>query len=223
MSKYINSSYTCPKCGEKQEFSLWQSVNAQINPELVEKILNREFYSQTCTKCGNITDVVYTFLYHDMSLKLMIYLVVESEPNAQAKMIEEIISTLFASMDEDYKKRIVTNYNQLLEKIAIFRDGLDDRAVEFMKLFYVVQVQESVKDKELTGVYYISEPPDPAVFLVTFDNGEVASMNFDEEIYTATLSDIQREKTEATAVNGFRVVDRGWALGFLAAKSGKDS
>ena len=50
MSKMRTVTLTCPKCGEQFEFNLYESVNATLDPELREKVINR--LKETLKKYG---------------------------------------------------------------------------------------------------------------------------------------------------------------------------
>ena len=47
-------------------FTLWDSVNNVLNPELEEQLLKNTFALFSCPHCGGQNYVAYDFLYHDM-------------------------------------------------------------------------------------------------------------------------------------------------------------
>ncbi len=47
-----------------------------------------------------------------------------------------------AALMKDYHLRFVATQNELVEKILIFGDGLDDRVIEFLKLILHAQASE---------------------------------------------------------------------------------
>jgi len=68
MSSFRNVTITCPDCGAEGEYTIWNSVNVTINPELKYKIMYGSIFNWTCPKCGKIFNVPYPFLYHDMNM-----------------------------------------------------------------------------------------------------------------------------------------------------------
>lgn len=68
-----NIKVRCPKCKNEGEIDLYESVNITVNPELLEKVKNREINSFHCEKCGNKIEIMVPFLYHDMGKNLMVW------------------------------------------------------------------------------------------------------------------------------------------------------
>lgn len=122
MSKCHKSKIMCPVCKKSYKIDIWDSVNAQLNPELKERILSNTFYKTVCPSCKAETDCLYDFLYHDMNKKYMISLS-QDYPVGLIKSIGE----------SGYFFRKVEDINQLIEKIRIFDTGLNDIVVEIMK------------------------------------------------------------------------------------------
>jgi hypothetical protein len=119
-------------------------VNVSLDPSLREKVLSGELMSFVCPDCGEQNYILYQLLYHDMEKHYMVYLtskeVYESgalgSGDGGAKLIEFMGS---------YRLRVVFTLNELIEKILIFDEGLDDRAVELVK--------SAVHDFQETGDY----------------------------------------------------------------------
>jgi len=62
MSKEHTEIITCPECGKKSDFTVWDSLNTMIDPEEKEKIINGELFRFTCPECGFTTMVDYAIL-----------------------------------------------------------------------------------------------------------------------------------------------------------------
>ena len=122
MSKYHTTEVVCPACKKPYNIQIWDSVNAQLNPEKKEEILSNTFYKTICPHCNEETDCVYDFLYHDMNKKYMISMLQDYPQD----MLKEITKS-------GYSLRKVDDINQLIEKIRIFDAGLNDIVVEIMK------------------------------------------------------------------------------------------
>ena len=73
MSSISTKPFTCPKCGHKGEFKMYNSVNVTLNPKLKDRVLNGDIFDWTCPKCGESLSVRYNLLYHDMENKFQIY------------------------------------------------------------------------------------------------------------------------------------------------------
>ena len=49
---------------------------------------------------------------------------------------------------EEYNLRFVTDYNELLEKILIFDNGLNDKAIEVIKLMIIMQEPDKADNRK---------------------------------------------------------------------------
>jgi hypothetical protein len=82
--------------------------------------------------------------YHDVARKLMIWFPFEEPkkpPIAEGSMVMKLM------VNGGYAFRIVNSFNELIEKIRIFDDGRDDRALELLKLVSVTQPQTPADKK----------------------------------------------------------------------------
>jgi predicted RNA-binding Zn-ribbon protein involved in translation (DUF1610 family) len=69
MTKERMEEIDCPKCGEKQTETLWDTMNVTLNPELKEKLFQGEINRFRCKNCGNEAYISLPLLYHDMGKK----------------------------------------------------------------------------------------------------------------------------------------------------------
>ena len=129
MSMAMPEKITCPKCGKEFEFTMWSSFNADVSKGWLDKFLSGEIFRFTCPHCGEVTNILYPMLYHDMHNKLMISYGARSGEKYQEEALEA--SDLFLSMG--YKYRMVEEVEDLLEKALIFQEGFDDRTIEILK------------------------------------------------------------------------------------------
>ena len=59
----------------EHEFTIWNRINTALDPDLKDKVINGELFRTACPSCGQLIDVVYPCLYHQMADKIMIYYV----------------------------------------------------------------------------------------------------------------------------------------------------
>ena len=170
MSKHHTEIIKCPHCGTESEFTIWDTINVELDPLLKEKVLRAEIYRFTCPECGAMRYRTYDFLYHDTKSKVMIFFLMPESP-------EENYETGFIPQEllEGYTLRVVRGYDRLIEKILIFDSGLRDVAVERMKYmishFLIPEVAQSGYD-----MYFREwEPPTPA----DDKNGKCGEIIFD--------------------------------------------
>jgi len=110
---------------------------------LKEKLFQGELTTFRCEGCGAQFQVSAPLLYHDMAKQLMIWLI----PGEETPEIPEQAGLLGLAeqMSRGSTHRIVRDLNQLIEKIRIFDDELDDKAVEFFKFVIRLNNKEAAE------------------------------------------------------------------------------
>jgi hypothetical protein len=130
----------------------YDSVNVSLNSDYKERLINGELTIFTCHKCEYQVEMVYPILYHDMENKLMIYL----DPDGQLDLNglgnkQFLFGTL---LKDSYRYRIVSTREELVEKILIFDDNLDDRPFELFKYYIRETHLGNGDDPDQTILYY---------------------------------------------------------------------
>jgi hypothetical protein len=143
----------CPNCGRPQKFKIWQSLNVGVDPAEKERLLSGEICTLTCQSCGEESPVEHNLLYHDPERKLLIELRYEDSEKDSA--LEPTLENLCAVIAEGYRFRIVPTFKDLVEKVLIFDDRLDDRVVEVLKWQSWRQVMDLMPE---------SEPPSDQIY-----------------------------------------------------------
>lgn len=130
MSQSAMQEITCPQCGKKHSFRVWDSINTREYPEMKEKVRNDEAFRYRCPDCGAAAILNYNFLYHQQEDKVLIF--VDADGSSYEEM-KKILSQKGNAFD-GYRKRIILSYNDFKEKLLILDAGLDDRIVESSRL-----------------------------------------------------------------------------------------
>ena len=195
MSSRMKISVTCPECNGEYPFVMWKSINTTLNPEMKAAVKDRSAFLFECPSCGKKTYVDYGFLYHQMEDRIMIHYA-NSEENAEViykMMTEDDPTGMLQNMrKENYLIRIVRSQNELLEKIAIFEEGLDDRIIEIFKIYVLVTFQEDHPNCKSIETLYFKEQ-DKNLIQVIADGKSYGTAEMPEKFY-AELSEIYREK-----------------------------
>jgi hypothetical protein len=63
----------CPKCGKRNKITLWNTVNARLNPEIRGDLLNGRIHQYSCKACGNTGRLDKALLYHDTENHFMVW------------------------------------------------------------------------------------------------------------------------------------------------------
>lgn len=72
MSSFTEEKIECPNCHKESSFTIFQSVNVDLHPNLKAKVFDGSLFKWTCPGCGNTYNVHYPFLYHDMTNNFMV-------------------------------------------------------------------------------------------------------------------------------------------------------
>ena len=203
MSMPREETVKCPKCGEENKFTCWQSINTEMDFAIPD-IISGKLFEMKCQKCGHVTHVHYPMLFNDMIHGVMInYVMPEAVEEA-----ERIANYMSERMDF-CRFRIVTSQTDLREKTGIFDAGLDDRVVEILKLLIMAQIQDQVKDRGVHGVYYV--PGEEPVIEILMKDGS-GHVPVGSDMY----AELEKQIRPRLAVDKEYFIDQNWAAEFLA-------
>jgi hypothetical protein len=133
MSRLVRTSVTCPRCEATAEFEHHASVDVTRDPQLRAAVLDRTLSVFTCRACGHEASVSHDLLYLDAARGFM----VQYDPSGSfdASQVGELVAPPGrAGRARQLVTRVVSEMNDLVEKVRIFEAGLDDRVVEVIKL-----------------------------------------------------------------------------------------
>ncbi len=205
MSQSSMSEITCPACGSKHEFKVWDSINTKQDLELKEAVRTGDAFRYTCPDCGATALLNYNFLYHQMEDKYMVFVSVEGDAWNQ------MMSILSARQKDlpDYTMRIVRSYNDFREKLMILDAGLDDRVVEIIKSSVWHNVEETYADKGIDEILFAMNDDGEHGFLFRSKDKMIASMEFDMDLYKVVKN--AAESRLDFYSRGIFGIDRAWA------------
>jgi len=218
MSQSESTTITCPGCKHEQQFTIWHSVNVTLDPTLKEKVLDRSLTTFECENCGYTVTIEQNLLYHDMESRLMILRrPKQDEPEELADESFGLLSTLSG---KGYDYRLVTTMNELVEKVLIWEDGLDDRTVEVFKLVVWLALDEDQRTGEAQLFYggMSGEGGAEATmeFMLVSDAGTMAMAVPLEGEFRRLEKQIVRGLPDVAAERGkWRRVDRTYARAIL--------
>lgn len=137
MSRPIEQLVACPRCGHQASFTCWSSVNVSLDPRLKEQLLYGLLTTFVCSECDYKCPIEYDILDHDMGRPLMIWLKYPEEDGTVS--LDPSADQMFDLLESNYRFRLVTSFQDLVEKIRIFDDGFDDVTIETLKLFVCIR------------------------------------------------------------------------------------
>lgn len=213
MSRHFIEKITCPNCGEVDDFMIWSSINTVLDPEMFEKVRTGENFIFTCPECGYKAGVDYGCLYHQMNDKMMIYYVHDPEGVEKAYEMfrgDSKVAIMMGAMQENYLYRIVASKNELREKLFIFDAGLDDRAIEIIKVFYAKKFQEDNPEINVDEIRFEVGENHEIGLVFYAEGGLVASCQIGRDFYdivmkkyVSKMPDIRKDEI---------IIDWDWAV-----------
>ena len=151
MSISEKQTIKCPACGEISDLTVWESITANDSPDLKSDLLKGKINIFNCGACGQKALFPSPILYTDDAKKLVISFSPQTDESEKQKLFEEIKESSQKSGElenyPDYNLRFVTSYNELLEKILIFDNDLDDKVLEVIKLLVLAQERDKMSQR----------------------------------------------------------------------------
>jgi hypothetical protein len=202
----------CPACGSEQSVTIWRTVNVTLDPRLRTQLMDGSLSRFECTQCSHQTSIDHPLLYHDMQHGFMIFQL-NREDGTQLLMegIRSLTAApgaeeLFGSAMADYRMRVVASRNELIEKIYVFEDGLDDRMIEMVKSCIWFQIRQQSRWDTAAVLLYTprtSKGSDDALLFTLLDG--------DGQAYEIPLSDIGGLMNDLSSYLAGQPPPAGWA------------
>ena len=220
MSKRKRIMVTCPACGKEAPFVMWDSINTEIDPEMKAAVRDTSAFRFICPECGNIANVDYQTLYHQMEDKIMIYYVHEDEVEDVCKMFTgygEEDDPVKELIQEGYLHRVVTSQRELIEKLAIFDAGLDDRIIEIAKVLVMALVRRDFPDMKGCRAFFAQEGNTNEIVVMSSDGRQCCS-ELKDDIYGNFVRDYGESLGKLRG--SYPIVNQAWAADFLDLEKG---
>ncbi len=225
MSHFHRELVECPYCFNEEEIVIWDSVAAGLDPDLKEKIFQKDLQNFYCKNCNRVYLLEKPFFYIDRGKKLIFYYSPghgdfnkkeSRQPNGSLR--EDLASALptdFAFPLEGFRLRLVSSYNHLIEKIHIFDEGSNDRIIEVVKVALdqrirqdqKIRSQESEPDLPL-DLLFLSQAQNQLIFQFLKEDGQWDQVALEEQVYKQALALLESFLPEEGA---WDIVDRTYA------------
>ena len=141
----------CPGCSNVSEVNVWSLITVEDSLDLKEELLKGNINIFKCPECSKKALIPTPLLYHDKEKKLLISFTPCNSDAEKQKLFLEIKKTSKESNElenfKDYNLRFVTSYDEILEKILIFDNGLQDKVCEVLKVLILMQEPEKADER----------------------------------------------------------------------------
>ncbi|MCS4487549.1 CpXC domain-containing protein [Streptococcus sciuri] len=188
----------CNCCDTMGLFERIDRVDAVYSPELISSISDWEFFKFSCSECGNQALIEYPTIFHDENNLV----IVQYSPKKDSTIIKaQILSLISEGIDiSKYQIRVVSDMEEFIEKVQIFSEGFDDRAIELMK--YLKSPKE-IDDIQFTYDYMVFTKVGDIRYQFMFVRSQdvVASLEFDRELYDECYSEIRDVDIDLCYIN----------------------
>lgn len=204
----------CPICKHLHDAPATRVVDVGRDEKLKRKLESGELFRFDCPDCGYRMRLGYSFMYQDSGIREYIYLSQEN-PADDGCTVDQIIrnaSGMAEGKTEDAILRIVYSEKDLLEKIRIFENGLDDRIVELCKGIALSQFP-ATEELFVTDIRYNNIGGQELFALSCSDGSEQYVLNF-AEVYEQILGEYGSMLPPLRG-NLFSCIDLEYAASFL--------
>ena len=140
MSLRVATTVTCPGCGESNSVQVVRSINSQLDAGLKETLLKGELNILEC-KCGKRTPLAADLVFHDPVAGFFCQVCVGDE-SAVARGKKAFVEAGVIS-----GRRIVRSLNALIEKVKLLDVGLEDWAIEMLKVLLLASLPTPLIDE----------------------------------------------------------------------------
>ena len=206
----------CSKCGQQHKVLVYRSINVSENPELKAKVRDGSLFLWECPHCGQMNLAKYETLYHDPSVKLMVWLMPEGEiSESQMHAI-----TMHTKAMGGYTLRRVKDMGSLMEKVLIRDAELDDVVLEMCKYVTKLEMVQKIVDQEkkdafMASVFHFYKADDEIITFMYGQDGQMMGVNVGMNVYQ-DCSGILERNPQMKAAEGFEKIDAEWLAVRLA-------
>jgi hypothetical protein len=187
----------CPGCDRESECKLVQSINAVTDLPVKARLLAGELNVLDCA-CGRRTQLAATVLFHD---PVAAYWCQVCPGDEQAMAQGE---AAFRAAGTGGTQRLVPSLNALIEKVRLLDAGLEDWAIEMVKVLLLA----SREDGDLERVLLFDGVDHDTIRWLVFEDGRARVTTSPLGAYAKLAARTQGRP----ALRELRI-DRAWAVG----------
>jgi hypothetical protein len=154
-SRVSSAEAVCPRCGAPNEVSLWNVLEADLNPERAAALASGDLLVERCPSCKGPVPLDYPLFYVDRTRKVAaFYPAHRGEKSALETAFVQAVTRVGGVDLSDLRRReiemrLVAEPHELVEKVAAWQAGLDDRILELLKVQLLEELAASNPDRRL--------------------------------------------------------------------------
>ncbi|MBN2444872.1 MAG: hypothetical protein JXJ04_26190 [Spirochaetales bacterium] len=174
-------------CEEKFDADIPDEVNFDTHPELMASIINGDFMSVTCPKCNKVLKPEYPLKLTGTSEGIDFFFIPELDRSTYS----------FGKLDYETGSpaRIVIGFRELVEKLKIYKEKMDDRCIEVIKYYLLQKAVDSVNNEEADiDIYFMEKKGDTLIFHIEgIKQDAIAVSQIQYEMYDKVMKDIDKK------------------------------
>ena len=202
-------SLICTSCGKEFSARVITQVDRSRPEDLEANLEDGSLFTFRCPHCEKEMLFNHYLLWVNENRTVAVCNLTSDE---EVQAMDEALSALSAfGKTSQISRRYVNSPSRLCEKTEIFSAGLDDRAVEIIKLYFAEEVRRSHPKKTINDVLFFRNN-DGYGFMFLCPDGDL-TVNISKESFQEAVSkfDLSAPAPE--------VVDATWAMKFLTGRN----
>lgn len=202
MDAVHTTTLPCPACRRPSAWQVHPVIDAERDPEARRLLLAGQLFEFHCPHCGSRAQLPYPCLYRDGSRSLALYLSPAGQPTpSQLSGVRP---------HKGCTLRMVDSVSALLEKIHLFEDGLDDRAMELAKLLAGRSYAAQHEVTPFRVLYSGLEATGQIALYLAFEGAPSRNLLIERSAYDQVRYNLDSNRPAPL------VVDRAWAERFIS-------
>ena len=185
---------TC-MCDKTIDADLPDVVDLDAAPDERDRILDGSFFSLTCPHCGTLLKPELSVRVRSASSKLDALVLPEGDR----------VSFYDGAVEVPAGCEVLVGYAELVERVAILRDGYEPFAVEVVKYFLLGKAVEAAPDADIVVTYHGTEEGKLVFYIVGMKSDETGVVR----VPLATYDDIAKDAAGYRAKAPFDAIAKG--------------
>lgn len=136
----------CPNCGHEQATIVWESLNADVDPDARIALLQGQINQLTCEGCGEVAEISVPLLYHDMTRRYVTQYVpfdLIEDDEFILRFDADGQDTSFTNAMDDWSDLGVDSFSYMSNPHIVFQMSELQRYVLFRERLYEIRALQS--------------------------------------------------------------------------------
>lgn len=171
-------------------------VISDFETQVREQLLEDRYFTLRCPRCGNLIEFLHPLAYVDKDHSFILLIKAEKDVTKKDyKLYQD---------DTTSRKRLISDHEKIAEKIRIFEDDLDDRAIELLKVkLHMMYEKKGQPFSHIT--YHDVDRESSTIWFETERNHQSDMMAVIMNAYESIIKELPADDQQ------FHIIDEEWA------------